>query len=139
MANFRAPLAGFLLLMVAASAMADWERVGKTSRSSYMVFSDEVVYYIDPATLSREGSIRRIWEIHDLSDKGPDGEKSVLASVEYDCADNRLRTLKATGRSLPMARGQIIPLIRYSDEWIILQRGKDDAVFFKILETVCAR
>src|SRR6185369_7268225 len=32
MANIRAALAGFLLLVVAAPAMADWERMGKTSR-----------------------------------------------------------------------------------------------------------
>jgi len=95
--------------------------------------------HLDPATITSEGNFRRVWEIHDLNSKGADGERSVLASVEYDCAERRMRTLKATGRSLPMARGEIIPLIRFSDEWFVLQRGKDDEIFFKILDTVCAR
>jgi hypothetical protein len=129
----------FLLLMAATSVMAEWVKVGKSSRTSYKVFSDETVYYIDPATITSEGNLRRVWEIFDLSDKGPDGERSVLASVEYDCAEKRMRTLKATGRTLRMARGEIIPLIRFLDDWIILQRGKDDEIFFKILDTVCAR
>ena len=129
----------FLLLMAATSAMADWVKVGKSSRTSYRFFSDEIVYYIDPATITSEGNFRRVWEIHDLNDKGADGEKSVLASVEYDCAERRLRILKATGRSSRMAQGLIIPLIRFSDEWVILQRGRDDEIFFKILDTVCAR
>src|SRR5260221_6897273 len=119
----------FLLLVAAASAMADWVKVGKSSRTSFRFFSDETVYYIDPATITSEGNFRRVWEILDLNSKGADGEKSVLASVEYDCAEKRMRTLKATGRSLPMARGEIIPLIRFSDEWFILQRGKDDDIF----------
>ena len=113
--------------------------MGKSARTSYKVFSDETVYYIDPATITREGNFSRVWEIYDLSDKGSDGERSVLASVEYDCAEKRMRTLKATGRTLRMARGAIIPLIRYSEDWIILQPGKDDEIFFKILDTVCAR
>jgi hypothetical protein len=128
----------FLLLMAATSAMADWVMVGKSSRTSYLVYSDETVYYIDPASIAREGNFRRVWEIYELNDKGSEGERSVLASVEYDCAEKRMRTLKATGRSLPMARGQIIPLNRIYDDWIILQRGKDDDIFFKILDAVCA-
>jgi len=128
-----------LLLVAATSAMAEWVRMGTTSRTSYKVFSDETVYYIDPATITSEGNYRKVWEIHDLSDKDSDGARSVLASVEYDCAEKRMRTLKATGRSLRMARGEIIPLIRFFDDWIILQRGRDDDVFFKILDAVCAR
>ena len=129
----------FLLLVAATSAVADWVKVGTSARTSYMVFSDETVYYIDPATITREGNLRRVWEILDLSAKGPDGERSILASVEYDCAENRMRTVSATGRSLRMARGEIIPRIRSYDDWIILQRGKDDGVFFKLLELVCTR
>ena len=73
-----------------------------------------------------------------MSDKGPSGERSILASVEYDCAEKRMRTLAATGHSLPMARGQIIPLRGVVEDWIILSGNKDDRIFFKIIDRVCA-
>jgi hypothetical protein len=127
------------LLLVAAPAWAEWVKVGTVNKSVLYVFSNETVYYIDPSTITREGSIRRVWEIHDLDDKGPQGERSVLASVEYDCAETRMRTLNATGRSMRMARGEIIPLRGIFSDWVILRPGKDDEVYLKILNTVCAR
>jgi Surface-adhesin protein E len=128
----------FLLLMAAAPARAEWVEVGKSSKSAFSFLSRDAAYYIDPASITREGNFRRVWEIHDLAEKGSQGERSVLASVEYDCADNRMRTLKATGRSQRMARGEILPLSRVLDEWIILRPGGADEIFFRILKTVCA-
>jgi hypothetical protein len=128
----------FLLLMAAAPAWADWVKVDSGKKGGFFSSSDDIVYYIDPSTITREGNIRRVWEIHDLNEKGSQGERSVLASVEYDCADNRMRTLKATGRSLKMARGEIIPLRQVLDEWATLRPGKDDEMYFRILKKVCA-
>ena len=128
-----------LLLIAAAPARAEWVKVETSERGFFSsVLSGETVYYIDPSTITREGSFRRVWEIHDLGDKGSQGERSILASVEYDCAENRMRTLKATGKSQRMARGEIIPLRQVFDEWIVLRRGKDDEMFFRILKIVCA-
>ncbi len=122
-------IVSFLLLVVAPSAWAEWVKVGNSSRTAYF----------DPATITKDGNFRSVWEIHELSDKGSQGERSVLASVEYDCAEKRMRTLKATGRSLRMARGEIIPLSRVIGDWITLRPGKDDEIFFSILNIVCAR
>lgn len=129
----------FLLLVVAPSAWAEWVKVGNSSRTAYFVLSNETVYYFDLATITKDGNFRRVGKIHDLSDKGSQGERSVLASVEYDCAEKRMRTLKATGRSLRMARGEIIPLSRVIGDWITLRPGKDEEIFFNILNIVCAR
>ena len=52
-----------------------------------MVFSDETVYYIDPATITQEKISAGYGRSFDLSARGPDGERSILASVEYDCAE----------------------------------------------------
>ena len=127
-----------LLAVAAAPALAEWVAVGKPGKSGFLsVFSDNT-HYIDPATITRDGNFRRVWEIHDLKEKGSQGERSVLASVEYDCDAKRMRTLNATGRSLRMARGEIVPLRRVHDDWVFLRPGKDDEIFFKILATVCA-
>ena len=128
----------FLLLMAAAPVRAEWVKADKTERGFFSAFSEGTVYYIDPSTITRDGNFRTVWEIHDLSDKGSYGERSVLALVEYDCADKRVRTLKATGRSLRMAQGEIISLRGVLDEWVVLRPGKDHDILFKILGTVCA-
>jgi hypothetical protein len=127
----------FLLLMAAAPAWSQWIKVDTSTKKGFFSLSDDIVYYIDPSSIAREGNIRRVWEIHDLNDKGSRGERSVLASVEYDCTDKRMRTLKATGRSQRMARGEIIPLSGIYGEWVVLRPGKEDEIFFKILDIVC--
>jgi hypothetical protein len=127
----------FVLLTGAAPVWAEWVKI-QSGNTGFFSLSDDIVYYIDPTTITRDGNFRRVWEIHDLSDKGSQGERSVLASVEYDCADNRMRTLKATGKSQKMARGEIIPLRQVFDEWTTLRPGKDDEMFFRILKAVCA-
>ena len=131
-------LLGFLLLAGVATAWADWVKVGEVKKSTHFFMSSTTDYFVDPATITRDGSVCRVWEIHNLSDKGPSGERSVLASVEYDCADKRMRTLSATGHSEPMASGQIIPLRNVLDDWTNLSAGRDDRVFMKILDMVCA-
>ena len=133
----RAALA-LLLLMAALPARAEWVKIATTEKGFFSAFSRGATYYIDPSTIVRDGNIRRVWEIQDLGDKGSRGERSVLAQMEYDCVDRRMRTLKATGKSLRMAGGEIIQLSGYSDEWIPLRPGKDDEVFLRILDTVCA-
>ena len=129
----------FLLLMAAAPAWAEWVKVDRPGKGFFSSFSGGTGYYIDPSTIAKDGNFRRVWEIHDLDDKGANGERSVLALVEYDCAEKRMRTLKVTGRSLKMARGEIISLRGALEEWIILRPGKDDEIFFMILDSVCAR
>ena len=128
----------FFLLAAAAPAGAEWVEVDKSERGFFSSFVRGTTYYIDPATITRDGNLRRVWEIHDLSDKGSQGERSILASVEYDCAEKRMRTLKATGRTRRMAGGEIVPLRAVYDDWIMLRPGKDNEIFFKILDTVCA-
>jgi len=127
-----------LLIFAAVPAQADWVKVGQAGTTVLYVLSERTDYYIDPSSIAKEGNIRRVWEIHDLSDKGPRGERSILVSVEYDCAQKLMRLANATGHSESMAQGQIIKLSQLPDDWIILRSGKDDEIFFKILNTVCA-
>ena len=127
-----------LLMFAVVPARADWVKVGEAGKTVFYVLSANTDYYIDPSTITKEGNIRRVWEIHDLSDKGPRGERSILVSAEYDCVQKLMRLSSATGHSQSMAQGQIIKLSQLPDDWIILRSGKEDEVFFKILNTVCA-
>jgi len=132
------PILALLLLIAFSYAQADWVKVGQVEKKVQFIFSERTTFYVDPSSIAREGNTRRVWEIHDMSDKGASDERSVLASVEYDCLEKTMRTVAATGHSLPMASGQIIPLNRVAGDWIVLRAGKEDAVFFKILNLVCA-
>jgi hypothetical protein len=125
----------FFLLIAAVPASAEWVKVGKPDSS---FFSRESAYYIDPATIDKNGNLRRVWQIHDMKEKGSQGERSILESVEYDCAAKRMRTLKATGKSQRMARGEIIPLKSVFSEWVSLRSGKEDEKLFEVLNAVCA-
>ncbi|MGH8764749.1 MAG: surface-adhesin E family protein [Burkholderiales bacterium] len=127
-----------LLALACDSALADWLKMGQVEKSSLLFLTSATVYYIDPTSIDRNGNIRKVWEIRDLADKGSHGERSVLASVEYDCAEKQMRTLSSTGHTRRMATGEIIDLGRVPDDWIPLRRGKDFEVFYKILEKVCA-
>jgi hypothetical protein len=127
-----------LLILAVAPARADWVRMGESEKTVLYVLSARTEYYIDPSTITREGNIRRVWEIQDLSDTGPRGERSILVSAEFDCLQKLMRLSNATGHSHPMASGEIIKLSQLPDDWITLRPGKEDAVFYKILNTVCA-
>jgi hypothetical protein len=127
-----------LLFFAAAPALADWVRIGQTEKTVLYVMSDKTVFYIDPSTVTKDGNLRKVWEIHDLSDKGPLGERSILIQVEYDCAEKLMRPLHASAKSRPMAQGEILKVEAPAEDWITLRPGKDGDIFLKILNTVCA-
>ena len=94
-----------LLAIVCTPAWAEWVKMGEADKSTLFFMTSATAYYIDPGSVTRNGDLRKVWEIHDLRDKGPKGERSILTSVEYDCAAKQMRTVSETGRSQRMARG----------------------------------
>jgi len=129
-----------LLLLACAPARAEWVKIGQVEKSSLLFLSSKTVYYIDPSSVTREGNVRKVWQIRDLADKGSRGERSVLEAVEYDCLDKQMRTVSASGHSRTMGQGEIIPLsgVSVTDEWIPLRAGKEYEIFYKILNRICA-
>ena len=88
-----------LLLLVCLGARAEWVKMGRIEKSSLIFLTSKTVFYIDPASITRNGNVAKVWEIHDLADKGSSGERSVLEAVEYDCGDMRLRSVSTVGKS----------------------------------------
>lgn len=98
-----------LLLMVAtAPAWADWMKVDE---------SDNQVVYIDPATIRKDGHLRRVWEIINLKQKGPDGLESMRGYLELDCAEEKRRLLSITAHSGPMASEGLLWSQHTNSEW----------------------
>jgi len=127
-----------LLIAAAAPAWADWVRMGQTEKTVLYVMSERTVFYMDPSTVTRDGDLRKVWEIHDLSEKGPRGERSILIQVEYNCAEKLMRPLHASAKSRPMGQGEILKVEQPAEDWITLRPGKEGEIFFKILNAVCA-
>jgi len=115
-----------LLILGSFKAAAEWVAVAKT---------DVTATYIDPATISRNGALRRVWQIADLTQSEADGTKSRRTLYEYDCKERRFRFLSISTHSGPMASGRVLWSDNTTREW---NSTAPDTRFEGILNIVCA-
>lgn len=87
------------MVLLTGAARADWVKASETA---------EARFFVDPASIEKDGGKRRMWELTDLKQRGKDGELSMRARVVYDCAGQLARTLSLTVHAEPMATGQIL-------------------------------
>ena len=116
-----------LLSFVSVSAWADWEKVTET---------DSIVQYIDPTTIRKNGSLRRVWTLTDMKVRDPVGALSLRGLAEFDCKEERMKTLSLSSHSGPMATGQTLSDFEPEGKGsYIAPRTVDEAV----LRRVCSR
>ncbi len=116
------------LMMLAGSAWAKWVEYEETDKSTH---------YFDPATIRKEGNMRRVWAIQDL--RKPDkvgGEMSVRVRNEYDCKNERSRTLGLSTHSEPMAGGTVLELGGEKQNWRAIAPESVNETIFNL---VCAK
>lgn len=70
--------------------------------------NDEMVFYYDPATIRKDGNLRRVWGLQDLKQRNKDGYLSLRALTEFDCENERARTLSSSVHSGAMAGGKVL-------------------------------
>jgi hypothetical protein len=116
-----------LLLVAAAPARAEWVKVSQTTRETF---------YIDPATIRRDGNLRSVVVMQDLDQRGPDGAMSRQAMDEYDCTSRTRRLLAIHQYSGRMAGGQIIGSESTPTAWNPIPAGTHALT---VLRIVCAR
>lgn len=114
---------------VAAPYLAEWVKVAEAGDES-------VTFYIDPASLRKEGNLRKVWLIYDLKQRDKGGVMSRLLRNEYDCKEERHRMLAASSHSGPMAGGLTLGSFSGSDEWSANPPGSIGAT---VLNRVCAK
>ena len=120
-------LMGLILVMTATAAMAEWTRVDS---------SDEFILYVDRATIIRNGHLVKMWGLYDLKtvQTGAAGDSylSDKAQSEYDCKEEKVRTLALIFFSGQMGNGKVV----YSDsdtmKWIPVPPGSFGATLWKI-------
>lgn len=117
----------FFLVLVAVPAWAEWVKVSENK---------DATFYIDPATIRKDGNLRRVREMQDLKTRDNDGEMSLQSLEEYDCKAKRNRTLAFATFSDPKGRGKMLYSTNSSDKWNSIPPSTPALV---ILNRVCAR
>ena len=117
------------LMMLAGSAWAGWVMYTKSE-------NEEATLYYDPATIRKDGNMRRVWELQDLRKRHKDGEISRRMRREYDCKQERWRFLGISEHSEPMAGGKVLITVGEDNNWEAIAPGTIDETIFNI---VCAK
>ena len=116
-----------LLTLAAAPAWAEWVKVAET---------DVIITYIDPATIRKDGNLRKVWTIQDLKQRHKDGEMSRRALDQHDCKEGRYRTLSISEHSDPMGRGKMLSSYSEPGKWNDIP---PETVAQEIMRIVCAK
>ena len=94
------------------------------------------IFYIDPATISKDGNFRKVWEVQDLKQRGRSGEMSRRFLSEYDCKEERSRLLTRSAHSERMTGGKLLVMEDSPTEWSYIAPGTVGG--FK-LKVVCSK
>ena len=116
-----------LLTLAATPAWAEWVKVSET---------DGNFFYIDPATIRRDGNLRKVWTINDLKQRHKDGTMSRRALYEFECKEERHRLLSISAHSDPMASGKVLEIDSEPDKWSYIAPNTPGE---NILRRVCAK
>ena len=117
-----------LLLWLAVQpwlALADWEAVDENFLA---------VVYIDPDKVRASSVYPQAWHLIDLRERAKTGAMSRLALMEYDCHDQRRRTLAFASKSEAMGEGKTLFTSAVSTPW---KPVSGDTVAEKVLGMLC--
>lgn len=118
------------LLLPASPACAEWLRHYEDA---------EAVFYLDPATIARNGNLARVSTLEDLKQRGEIGEMSRRWVNEFDCDRKAVRVLSLSGYSGQMAAGRTLASRDKPSEWRGIQQGRTFETLLPFLCGVSAR
>jgi hypothetical protein len=117
-----------LLATSAASAVAEWTKVGA---------SDDISFYIDLQTISKDGNLRKVSQVLDLKRLEEYDAMSSLIKLEFDCKAERQRILAVTLHAGVMVSGKVIQRLGEDPSgWTTVPPGTAGATTMRI---VCAK
>ncbi len=121
-----AVVASVAMLFAPATACAAWTPLDATDAS---------FDYFDPATIRAEGSLRRVWTLHDLTQADADGDHSYRSLLEFHCPESRYRSLQTLFYAGSMATGRMTGRSAQPGAWRPVQPA---SVAATVLQRVCA-
>jgi hypothetical protein len=117
-----------LLLLAITPAWAAWEEIANR---------DGRALFIDPETIRKDGSLRRVWTMCNYAAPNADGALSTKSLMEYDCVDGRYRILTISTHAECMGEGETLHTEAASHPW--WRDSPPGTVAAKILVQVCAK
>ena len=96
------------MMFICVPAFAEWVKMGE---------SDGITFYVDPTTLRKDGSLRKVWELYDLKQREKNGAMSFRIRSEYDCKEERRRPLASSYHPEPMAQGESFDRFDGAGKW----------------------
>jgi hypothetical protein len=124
------------LLLMASSVGCTDELPEPPTTATWLKWSEgsEAVFYYDPATITKTGHFRRVWEVQDLRQRDEFfGSSSRRLLAEYDCREARLRHLSITAHSERLAGGKILVANYDAGAWRNIQSATSDAAMLLIV------
>jgi len=119
-------LAFALLSFIAQDSLAFWMKVTETM---------DVSVYADTGTIVRIGRNKRMDVLYDLRASDSSGQRSIRSFAEFDCDNNREKSINAVGYSDRMGTGKVVRTMDYPSDWIPTQSNKNEQ---QLLYFVCA-
>lgn len=102
----------WLLAVVSNNAMAEWTRIGG---------DDTTTDYVNLATIRENGNIVIMWSLANFgtAQKTFDGRSftSSKTQMEYDCKEEKKRTVAITNTSQYMGEGEVIYTATVTGDW----------------------
>jgi hypothetical protein len=125
-------IVALLMMALSAPAWAEWVKIAESNLRAL---------YYNPAAISQQGDLRRVWTLQDNKQRDQDGVLSRHYLSEFDCKAGRQRLLSVSTHAERMARGKTITLRRYALEepegkWFNVAPNSFSAHLMKL---VCAK
>ena len=92
--------------------------------------------YLDPTSIRVEGSLRRVWTLHDLAQADADGDRSYRSLLEFHCPEARYRNLQTLFYAGSMGTGRLTGRTPQPGAW---RRVQADSVAATVMRRACDR
>jgi hypothetical protein len=116
-----------LLLLSAFGVRAEWDRVGTSVSGN--------TFYLDFSTIKKTAVGYRVWELVNFTEREY-GAYSSKTLWEYDCNEERLRSLQTSELSEPMGEGAVVDGKTSPSQWHYVEPQSAGETLLKI---VCSR
>ena len=83
--------------------------------------------YVDLASVRADGTLRRVWTLHDLMEPDQEGDRSYRSLLEYHCPERRYRTLQTLFFAGAMASGRLTGRSSQPGAWRAVHSGSVSA------------
>jgi len=117
-----------LVLLAAGTAWAEWVRMGEDS--------GQITHFFDPKTISKDANLRTVRWLEESRTKDATGVLSTRSMYEFDCQQERRRTLAFSSHPERWANGKTIRSGHRPSDWEAVPVDSFADAFRKL---VCSR